>query len=199
MVSISKSNPLEYNPSFTTRKSSVSVWCWRLIWFQIFLSPGPVVVPSWYPAVTFDMVPSIYLELSELLTLVSCSIWFSALAWVCLVQVPRCHRCSSVAVDVCICMLPHATVLTFSSWWARPFMVFCSFTNNKHILCECLSSLKSRSVSTPLFLPTWQQLQELTGFVVWALISSIYSTNTLLSLIWRVLLWAMSPVDCVHK
>lgn len=144
MVSISKSNRLEYYPSFTTCKS-VSEWCQQLIWFQIFLSPGPVLVPTWYPAATFDMVPCIYLELSELLTLVvNCSIWLSAPSFF-----GPSPTVSQVLLSGCGCLyLPHPTV-TFSSWQASPFVLFCSFTNNKYILCE--SSLKSRSISAPLF------------------------------------------------
>ena len=125
MVSISKSNSLEYNPSFTTCKSSVSEWCQWLIWFQIFLSPGPVLVPSWYPAATFHMVPSIYLELSELLTLVvSCSIWLSAPS----VFGPS-PTVSQVLLSGCGCLYLHVTTshcyfLKLTSQSLHTFLLF---------------------------------------------------------------------------
>lgn len=85
---------------------------------------------------------------SEFLALaVTCSLWFSALRWVSLVKVPQCHRCSSGAVDVCLCRLSWIPVLTYSSWQTDLFVFFCPLTKNVLFGNYCL--LPSRGVCAP--------------------------------------------------
>lgn len=150
MVSISKSNCLEYYPFlYTMEMLRLRVVPGTNLIPDLSPSLAPVLVPSSYPAATFDLMPSICLVPSELLTLaVTSSIWFSALAWLSLVKDPQCHRCSSEAVDVCrLLCLP---IFTFSSWQTNLFVFFCPFTKNIIFGNDCL--LPSWDILAPCFI-----------------------------------------------
>lgn len=117
------------------------------------LSPSlaSVLVPSSYPVVTFDLMPSICLVLSEILALaVRYSIWFSALACVSLLQVLQSYRCFSEAVDVYVCKLLCLPILNFSSWQTNLFIFFLSLTKNILFGNDCL--LPSQDILAPCFI-----------------------------------------------